>query len=62
MKQYYCDSCKDKLCEKCIDLPWECPEMLAEGGVMCYSCKEEAKTMIKLYVKFLQEVLDKVTK
>ena len=46
MTKYYCPNCKDKLCEKCLDLPWECPET-----TICSSCKEEMKTIVtKLYV------------
>lgn len=47
----YCDNCQDKLCENCVDFPWECPQ--AEGGgEICSQCKEDMAILRKLWIDY----------
>lgn len=50
---YYCEVCKDTLCVKCADFPWECPE-----GITCKSCLKELKILKELWVSYLKEKHD----
>lgn len=46
----YCENCKDKLCVKCVDFPWECPETK-----ICPNCLKEIELVKEVYVKYLKE-------